>query len=252
MNPFSTRKRNIFNPDDDKPFELSRSKIQMFKDCPRCFYLDRRLGVNQPASFALNINNAIDLLFKKEFDKYRKEQKPHPIMTENNVDAIPFQHAKLDEWRDPFKGVRYHHEPSNFIVFGGVDDIWVNPKEELIVVDYKSTSTDYPIALNKPWHQSYKNQIDVYQWLFKMNEFPVCKTGYFVYANALKDKDEFNNILDFETTLLSYDGDVSWIESTLLDIKETLTSDEIPPSNSECDFCKYREAAGKSFRHHLE
>ena len=51
MNTHATRKRNIFDPAGTAPFELSRSKIQLFLDCPRCFYLDRRLALHLRAGF---------------------------------------------------------------------------------------------------------------------------------------------------------------------------------------------------------
>jgi len=30
-----------------EPFKLSRSRIEQFLKCPRCFYIDRRLGVDK-------------------------------------------------------------------------------------------------------------------------------------------------------------------------------------------------------------
>ena len=44
-------KRNIYNPKNKEPFKLSRTKIDLFVECPRCFYLDRRLGVSRPPMF---------------------------------------------------------------------------------------------------------------------------------------------------------------------------------------------------------
>ena len=34
----------LYNPDSPTPFALSRSKVELFMGCPRCFYLDRRRG----------------------------------------------------------------------------------------------------------------------------------------------------------------------------------------------------------------
>ena len=34
--------RKLFDPASDQPFALSRSKVELFQNCPRCFYLDRR------------------------------------------------------------------------------------------------------------------------------------------------------------------------------------------------------------------
>jgi hypothetical protein len=35
------RSRNLYKPNTDKPFKLSRTKIERFMNCPRCFYVDR-------------------------------------------------------------------------------------------------------------------------------------------------------------------------------------------------------------------
>jgi ATP-dependent exoDNAse (exonuclease V) beta subunit len=110
-------------------------------------------------------------------------------MLEYGVEAVPFAHVSLDIWRENFKGVDTLHTPTGFTVSGAVDDLWVNSDGELIVVDYKSTSKDSKIdALDETWHDGYKRQMEVYQWLFRQNGFKVSNTGYFVYANASKDK----------------------------------------------------------------
>ena len=72
------RTRNLYQPGDAKPFRLSRSKLELFMNCQRCFYLDRRLGIGQPPRFPFNLNSAVDFLLKKEFDDYRARQAPHP------------------------------------------------------------------------------------------------------------------------------------------------------------------------------
>ncbi len=47
-------------------FKLSRSKIDLFLECPRCFYLGNRLGVSRPPGFPFTLNSAVDALLKKE------------------------------------------------------------------------------------------------------------------------------------------------------------------------------------------
>ncbi len=231
-----------------KNWKLSRSKIELFTECPRCFYLDNKFGTARPRGPAFTINIAIDELFKKEFDNYRQEGTAHPLMTENNIDAIPFAHASMDEWRDNFSGITYQDKETGFTISGAIDDVWVKPDGELIIVDYKATSKDEKIETlsNSGWEMSYRRQMGVYQWLFRKNGFTVSDTGYFVYANARKDQAEsFDDTLFFETTLVPCEGENSWIEDTLLKIKTTLLSDAIPPIGESCEFCPYREACGK-------
>ena len=90
---------------------------------------------------------------------------------------------------------------------------------------------------------SYKNQMEFYQWLFLQNGFNVSKTGYFVFANALKDRETFDDQLSFEKILIAYQGDHSWIEPTIEAIFKCLNSDCLPEPGPDCDYCQYRAKA---------
>jgi hypothetical protein len=126
------RSRNIYNPDDEKPFKLSRSKIDLFLECPRCFYLDRRLGVGRPPGFPFNLNSAVDTLLKQEFDMHRARGESHPLIEQYGIDAMPVPHDNLKKWRHNFTGVQYLHEPTNLIITGAIDDLWQNSQGEYI------------------------------------------------------------------------------------------------------------------------
>lgn len=238
------RTRNIFDPKSSEPFRISRSKVDLFVDCPMCFYIDIRLGVGRPPGFPLTLNVAVDELLKKEFDVHRAAGTKHPFMEKYGIDAVPFRHEKMDEWRDSLrKGVEYVHPETNLSVRGGVDDVWVNPKGELIVVDYKATSKRDEINLDGDLGAQYKRQMEVYQWLLRKNGFEVSNVGYFVYVNGNKDAKAFDKKLEFDVVVLPCSGDPSWLEPTLLEIKKTLMSDNVPASSANCDFCAYRKAA---------
>ena len=245
MSDFYRAKRikNIYDPSSPKPFKLSRSRMDVFMQCPRCFYLDRRRGVARPPMFPYTLNSAVDKLLKKEFDLLRKEGKAHPLMKKYKIDALPVEHDMLDAWRENFVGVQYLHEPTNLLITGAIDDLWQNPKGEYIVVDYKSTSKDEEIiALNKEWQDGYKRQMEVYQWLLRHNGIKVSDTGYFVYCNGRTDIEKFDGRLEFDITVIPYDGDDSWIEDAVKDMHECLNSDAIPEAGEDCDYCLYREA----------
>lgn len=232
---------------------LSRSKIDLFMECPRCFYIDNKLGVARPPGFPFNLNSAVDALLKKELDAHRAKGTQHPLAKAYGLDAVPLAHESMDEWRNSLnQGVKYVHPETGLVVRGGVDDIWVNGEGELIVIDYKSTSKDGRIeSLDEDWHRGYKRQIEVYQWLLRKNGFKVSSTGYWFYANATKDREAFDGRLDFELTLVPYTGSTDWIEPTLHELKACLDSEEIPGAGADCDYCAYREAAGKVLQAHV-
>lgn len=229
-------------------WRLSRSKIDLFKECPRCFYIDNKLGTARPPGFPFNLNSAVDKLLKKEFDIHRKAGTPHPLFAEYGIDAVPLQHPKIDEWRENFKGVTTLHEPTGFTVSGAIDDVWVGRDGKVYVVDYKATSKDGEVSLDAEWQDGYKRQMEVYQWLLRRNGLDVSDTGYFVYVNGRTDVDTFDNKLEFDIKIIPYTGSDAWVEEALFEIKKTLTSDALPESGEECDYCRYREAVGKTLR----
>ncbi|MFO1518775.1 MAG: PD-(D/E)XK nuclease family protein [bacterium] len=237
------RKRNFFNPDSEKSFQISRSKLEDFIRCPRCFYLDRRLGISRPSIPAFTLNSAVDHLLKKEFDHYRRKEAPHPLMRQYHINAIPFWHPELDEWRENFKGVRVHHAPTGLTVFGAIDDLWLHENGNLMVVDYKSTSKDGEVALDDPWKSAYKRQMEIYQWLLRQKGFTISNTGYFVYANARRDPVHFQGNLSFSVSILPYEGNADWVEKTIFQAHECLNSESLPTAAEDCEYCAYRAAA---------
>ena len=153
-------------------------------------------------------------------------------------------------WRDNFAGLEYYHEPTGLTVSGAIDDVWQDTDGNLLVDDYKATSKAGRIETltDSAWEGQYQRQIGVYQWLLEKMGFSVNKTGYFVYANALQTEEKFDNKLIFDTTLVSCEGDTSWIEPTLHQIKDCLEADDYPESGALCEYCPYREACGKKLQ----
>lgn len=225
-------------------WRLSRSKIDLFVECPRCFYLDNKLGIRRPSWPSFTLNTAVDELLKTEFDTYRTKGEVHPFIKDQDLDLIPFDHPQMDIWRHNFTGVETMHKETGMTVSGAVDDIWITPEEELVVVDYKSTSKE-EIDLSGHWYQSYFRQLEVYQWLLRQNGFTVSDTGYLLYANGIREKEAFNACLHFDMSLHSYEGNDDWIDKTLEKIKTTLEDDKLPARDEECEYCKYVIARGE-------
>jgi hypothetical protein len=234
------RTRNLYDPASDKPFKLSRSKIDRFVECPRCSYIDRRLGTDRPPGFPFNLNSAVDSLLKTEFDAHRAAGTPHPLQMAYGLDAIPAERAEMDEWRQNFKGVQHHHEPTNLIITGAIDDLWIDTGGEYIVVDYKATAKKEPVtSMEAAWMRGYKRQMEVYQWLLRRNGLPVSDTGYFVYCTGRPDAEAFDARIDFDIHLIPYEGDDAWVEPTIFSLHECLNGDEVPEPGDGCDYCAY-------------
>ena len=237
------RKSNLYDPSSSETFRLSRSKIDLFIKCPKCFYLDRKLGVGRPPGYPFSLNVAVDKLLKKEFDIHRAAGTAHPLMEHYGIDAVPYQHEKMDEWRDSLRrGITAPINGTNVVVTGGVDDIWVDSNGQLIIVNYKATSKEAEVTLDEEWQDGYKRQMEIYQWLFRENGFTVSPTGYFVYCNGDTDKEAFDGKLEFDIKLLPYTGDDRWVYGTVNEAISCLNSDTIPESEEDCSNCQYIKA----------
>jgi len=239
------RNHNSYVSNSLLPFKLSRTKIDLFLNCPRCFYLDRKLGVPVPPGFPFSLNSAVDKLLKKEFDIHRAKGESHPLMRTYAIDAVPFNHKDINVWRDPLRGIRYYYKDLNLDIFGAIDDVWINPSNEIHIVDYKSTAKESEVNLDADWQIGYKRQMEIYQWLFHKNGFKVSQIGYFVYANGTIDRKAFDGKLEFKVSILPYKADFGWLEDALKELKNCLDSDKLPKSNPDCDYCRYRASASK-------
>jgi hypothetical protein len=238
-----------FDPASSKPFALSRSKVELFLACPRCFYLDRRLGIGRPAGFPFNLNSAVDALLKAEFDGYRAKGEPHPYMSAAGIRAVPHPHPQLKAWRENFVGVRTVHTASGFELFGAIDDLWRDlGTSELIVADYKATSKSAEVSLDAEWQDGYKRQMEFYQWLLRRQGLAVARRGWFVYANGRRDLPGFGNRLEFRVKMIPYDGDDAWVEPTLGRIRETLLAPAPPAPPALGKGCEYCDFAMKAAR----
>lgn len=238
-----TERNKPYEPGQPAAFKLSRSKIELFTQCPRCFWLDVRLKIKRPDGPPFQINKAVDELLKKEFDGYRLKGQPHPLMVDNQIKAVPMQHVDLDKWRHNFTGVSALHHTTNLYIFGAIDDIWVDADGQVFVVDYKATAKATEVSLDADWQVSYKRQMEIYQWLLRQNGLLVSDTAYFVYTNGRLDRDGFFDKIEFRTKVIPYDGDDSWVEPAIVKMKATMDGDMpaigTAAMGGECDYCTY-------------
>ena len=243
MDDPSPRARGRYDPASPEPYRLSRTKLELFLECPRCFHLDRRLGIQRPDGPPFSLNLAVDRLLKREFDLYRARGEPHPMMTWHGVDAVPLRHRDLDRWREAARGVQWLHRRTSFLVFGALDDVWAAPDGSLAVVDYKATSTPRDITLEGEWKGRYKRQVETYQWLLRREGHAVSDRAYFVFANAEQGRRSFDGRLEFAMHVLPYDGSDAWVEDALVAAKECLSHEKPPPFREGCEWCAYRRLA---------
>ena len=122
--------------------------------------------------------------------------------------------------------------------------LWQNSSGQLIVVDYKSTSVSEKItSLEKDWHEGYKRQMEIYQWLIRQNDYNVSDTGYFLYCNGNTNRERFDERLEFDLTIIPHIGSDSWVEDLVFEARKCLSEPAPPQPSDDCEYCAYRKAA---------
>ena len=234
-----------YDPKSPAAFKLSRTKIELFCKCERCFYLEVRLGFREPSGPGWAINSAVDSLLKKEMDYCRKEDRPHGLFKEYDLNIKPFNHPDIEQWQNSFKGIQYVHPDFNFLIYGGVDDIMVNEKDELVVIDFKATAKRATInSRDDVWGrgEAYKRQLEIYSWLLQKNGFDVSKIGYLMYYNGDTNQPYLGKTMQFRRTLVEFELDTDWIDNTVEGMFNCLQNDNAPKLDKEaCEQCLYRE-----------
>ena len=221
--------------------QLSRAQLQLFIDCPRCFWLQNRHGVKQPKGYPLALNIAMDQLLKEEFDAYRVAGKSHPLLIERHVNAKLFgDMEKLAEWRNNFRGLRWKDPKTGHTLFGAVDDILEFPDDSLAVLDYKSSG-----AKEVNIYDSYQLQMDVYTFLLQRLGYRTAPKAYFAFFVAVKD-DGFKGRLPFRAELVDVTPQPERVHKLFKDAVATVQADQEPQPGAECDVCRWDTEAAET------
>ena len=241
-----TQLRSIYQPHQQEDFKISRGKFSDFLTCQRCFYLDRVRGLTYPSVPGWSLNALTDTLLKIEYDTCREVGQPHRLMLANNLKhLIPFQHSAIKEWRNSLTGgLKWRYYDSNIILTGGIDDLWFNTEtQEVVIADYKSQQSNYPVTqdnyFKSPYRKSYKVQLDFYAYLLEGMGFLVSKDSYLHICNAKENVYGFYGKMSFDEVLIHHKISTNYIGEKVLAMIEILNSSVLPDSNESCETCAY-------------
>ena len=232
-------KKKLYSKNSSRPFKLSRTKIDLFFECRRCFFLDQKIGIRRPHGTPLVLNNRIVEDFKKELNICRTEKNIHHKVKELNKNFIPASYNKLEDWKSSFKGVTFHDNSTNLLIYGVIDDVWWN----------RSTNKNHSVVIksnSKKNHMSYENiwpgywrQLSLYSYLLSKNLLSMSSTGILVFINTPtsigKMESRNNSNLNIFEKILDFD----WIEPTIKEISKTLNNETPPEGSKKCKYCNY-------------
>ena len=215
---------------NNQPIQLSPSSLNLYLECPFCFWLEKKLGIRRPQPYPYSLNTAVDLLLKEEFDNYRAQEKLHPLLSENNIQAKLFpDQQKLNQWRNNFEGIRYYDPALRATIFGAVDDILEFPGGKLAPLDYKSTGSKIPTVYDR-----FQLQMDVYTYLLEKNGFLTPRKGYLAFYIVDKENG-FVDRLPFRKELHEITTDPSYVQG-IFEEAVAMLKGSAPSHSQDCQF----------------
>lgn len=224
----------------NRQIQLSPNSLNLFLECPHCFWLDKKQGIRRPPPYPYALNAAVDALLKEEFDKYRAKNEPHPLLAENNVRAMLFPNQDLlNQWRSNFSGIRFYDSDLDATLFGAVDDILQFEGGKLAPLDYKSTGSTVANVYDR-----FQLQMDIYTYLLEQNGYITPRKGYLAFyivdkANGFVDR------LPFRKEVHEIDTNPLGVHDIFKDAVAVLKSSSPPRHNQDCKFAAWFDGAVK-------
>lgn len=227
-----TRKPRLGKPAiEQRIIRLSpTSGLNLFKECPRCFWLHHHENVKRPQGPFPSLPGGMDLVIKDYFDQYRGSLPPE---LQGKVDGKLIEdNALMNVWRNWRTGLTYKDPALNAELFGALD--------ECLVIDGKYAPLDYKTRGSPPRpgdsERYYQTQLDTYSLMLRANGYPVADHGYLVYY--FPKKVERDGAVQFSVYPVRMSLNAGRAQDIFLQAVECLRG-SAPKKHTGCIYCNW-------------
>ena len=213
--------------------KLSPSTLNLFLECPRCFWMDKVKGIKRPRGIFPSLPGGMDRVIKLHFDDFRQKNSLPPELNDQNFEGIKLfpDQAKLELWRSWRTGLEYQDTDSS-ILSGALDDLLVKG-DRYIPFDYKTKGSPTTEADAIKYYQ---NQLDCYALLLDANRLPTAGFAYLLYYSPKSVG--ANGAVQFELQALKIPTDVERARATFRKAVALLKG-QVPSAGSQCEHCNW-------------
>ena len=218
-------------PQKKKMIWLSPSKLNVFLECPKCFWLSERAGIHRPRGIFPSLPGGMDTVIKIYFDKYRKSNILPPEVEGLPGKLLPDQ-KKMDFWRNWKTGLMWIDDELGVKLIGALDDCLLVDDKYYVPIDYKTKGTE-PAADSFKYYQ---NQLNCYNFLFEKNNLPHLDEAYLVYYSP--NEVSSGGQVKFNVNTIKVKTSVIDAFKTIKAALDLLDGD-IPERHSGCEYCAW-------------
>jgi CRISPR/Cas system-associated exonuclease Cas4 (RecB family) len=213
-----------------KQIKLSPSSLNLFVECPRCFWLQIN-GISRPSGAFPSLPSGMDSILKKHFDKFMERNQLPPELKELKEYKLFNDKELLKIWRSNFKGLEY--QDKGVLLHGAIDNLLIKGKK-LVVLDYKTRG----FPLKEDTHEHYIMQMSVYNFLLRKNGYQTVDYSYLLFYHPSHVLETGEVI--FNTDLVKIKTSVKEGEKLFLKAVELINS-ECPEKTKGCEWCGWND-----------
>ncbi len=201
---------------------LSPSTLNIFRDCPRCFWLQINEDIKRPRGAFPSIASGLDRVIKEYFDTYREKGDLPPLLKDKiEGKLIPQLPKKL----------YFNDNSTNASLMGMLDECLILSENRYAPLDYKTRG-----SLPTDTHPAYKLQMDMYTLLLEKNDYKTNNLAYLLYFVPRSGK--LHEGIPFEVKMI----EIKTSPERALDFFHEaidLLKKPIPDSSQNCEYCNW-------------
>lgn len=220
----------------DGPIRLSATSLNLYRECPRCFWLEHSGQIHRPRGIFPSLPGGMDNVIKKYFDGFRSTGSMPPELIGKVEGSLVRDQALMERLRSWRTSPSYRDPNLNATLIGALDECFVDGGL-YIPVDYKTRG--YP--LKEGAKEYYQDQLNCYTLLLEANGMKTKRFAYLIYYYP--DSVKASGVVQFNVEPKKLTTDPEAAKSHLIEVVKLLRQPQPPPHHSSCEFCSWgREA----------
>lgn len=200
--------------------KLSPSTLNLFAECPRCFWFAVKKGLGRPKGPFPSLPTGMDSVIKKYFDTYRGKNEMPPILRNKIKGRLALSMPKT----------LYFEDDSEYVLYGRPDEYVEHSNETISALDHKTRA-----SAPKELLPVYQNQLDIYDFLLSKNGYKTQNKAYLVYYYP--EAGQLHNGFPFAVRIKEIETEPGRAEELFRKAVEILEQNEAPEAHEECKYC---------------
>lgn len=209
---------------DDEAIKLSPTGLNLYLECPRCFWLSMVKGIKRPAGIFPSLPGGMDGILKTYFNEYRGQDVLPPLLNGQLEGKLLNPLPKTLFMKD---------DDLRAVLLGKLDDALDFGDGTFAPVDHKTRGYPPKEEILAP----YQVQMDAYDLLMSSNNYPTRNVAYLLYYHPMSGT--LHEKFPFVLTVKPVPTNPERAMQLFRDAVSLLRSDEMPVSSNTCEYCAW-------------